>query len=351
MWIVRIALNRPYTFIVAALVIVLITPIVLQRTPDRRLSEHRHSGRERLLGFTPASPHSRWKTASSPPYERFLTTVVGQHRAHRVANGRRAARSSRSSSSPGADIRLAVSPADVRLAIPFCAALPPGISAPLIITYSASDVPILQLGMKGQGLSEQELFDYGANLVRNQMATVPGDGDSLALRRQAAPGLGQRGYPRAAGQGSLAGGRHQRHRRAESGAAFRHGQAGFDRVQRRDERVARHHRRAQQYSRSRPSNGATIYVHDVAYVSDGFSPQINIVRMDGQRGVLVTVYKTGNASTLDVVSHIYAKLPQIASLAAAATGDHAALRPIDFRARRHPGRDSRGRDRRLPHRR
>ena len=62
------------------------------------------------------------------------------------------------------------------------------------------------------------------------------------------------------------------------------------------------------------SNGATIYVRDVAYVSDGFSPQINIVRMDGQRGVLMAVYKTGAASTLDVVSHIYAKLPQIASL-------------------------------------
>src|SRR4029077_7858888 len=61
----------------------------------------------------------------------------------------------------------------------------------------------------------------------------------------------------------------------------------------------------------KPLNGATIYVRDVATVSDGFSPQINIVRMDGQRGVLVTVYKSGNASTLDVVSRVYAKLPEL----------------------------------------
>src|SRR5258708_9527455 len=64
----------------------------------------------------------------------------------------------------------------------------------------------------------------------------------------------------------------------------------------------------------RTSNGTTIYVQDVAVVSDGFSPQINIARMDGQRGVLLSVYKTGNTSTLDVVSQIYAKLPHITNL-------------------------------------
>ena len=94
-------------------------------------------------------------------------------------------------------------------------------------------------------------------------------------------------------------------------------------------------------------NGATIYVRDVASVSDGFSPQINIVRMDGQRGVLVTIYKTGNASTLDVVKDIYAKLPQIAAWPAAATGDDAAVRSIDLRARGDSGRDSRRTDRRV----
>src|SRR3974390_1279824 len=64
----------------------------------------------------------------------------------------------------------------------------------------------------------------------------------------------------------------------------------------------------------RTVNGATIYVKDVAYVSDGFSPQVNIARMDGQRGVIMAVYKTGNTSTLDVASQIYAKLPQIKNL-------------------------------------
>ena len=98
------------------------------------------------------------------------------------------------------------------------------------------------------------------------------------------------------------------------------------------------------------ANGATIYVRDVAYVSDGFSPQINIVRMDGQRGVILAIYKTGDTSTLDVVSQIYSKLPHNQEPRAAANSDHAALRSIDFRAGRHSGSDSRRSGRRLPHR-
>ncbi len=95
-------------------------------------------------------------------------------------------------------------------------------------------------------------------------------------------------------------------------------------------------------------NGATIYVHDVAYVSDGFSPQINIARMDGQRGVILAIYKTGDASTLDVVSQIYARLPRHQASAAAADCHYAPVRPVDFRARGRSGRDSRRRGRRLP---
>ena len=99
------------------------------------------------------------------------------------------------------------------------------------------------------------------------------------------------------------------------------------------------------------ANGATIYVRDVATVSDGFSPQTNIVRMDGQRGVLVTIYKTGNASTLDIVEADLRQASADRVHPAAAAGDHAALRPVHFRARRGAGRDSRRLDRRLPHRR
>ena len=91
-------------------------------------------------------------------------------------------------------------------------------------------------------------------------------------------------------------------------------------------------------------------MRDVAYVSDGFSPQINIVRMDGQRGVLVTVYKTGNASTLDIVSNIYAKLPQIASLLPPQLVITPLFDQSIFVRAADAGRDSRRPDRRLPHR-
>ena len=95
------------------------------------------------------------------------------------------------------------------------------------------------------------------------------------------------------------------------------------------------------------ANGATIYVRDVAHVSDGFSPQMNIVRMDGQRGVLVPIYKSGSGSTLDIVKQVYAKLPQVASILPPQSGDHAFFRPVDFRAGRGSGRGSRRTDRRV----
>ena len=191
--------------------------------------------------------------------------------------------------------------------------LPPGISPPLIITYSASAVPILQLGMKGQGLSEQELFDYATNIVRNQMATVPGAAipypyggkprqvsvnvDIPALQ---AKGLSPVDVINAISAQNLV---------LPSGTA-KLGSTEYNvEMNGSTDTIA-----ALNDLPIKTSNGATIYVRDVANVSDGFSPQINIVRMDGQRGVLLAIYKTGAASTLDVVSQIYAKLPQIAAL-------------------------------------
>ncbi len=191
--------------------------------------------------------------------------------------------------------------------------LPSGISAPLIITYTASAVPILQIGMKGEGLSEQELFDDATNVVRNQMATVPGTSipwpyggkqrqvsvnvDIPALQ---AKGLSPVDVINAVSNQNLA---------LPSGSV-KLGPTEYNvELNGSTNTIA-----ALNDLPIKVVNGSTIYVRDVAQVSDGFSPQINIVRMDGQRGVLVTVYKTGTASTLDIVSQIYAKLPQIAAL-------------------------------------
>ena len=213
---------------------------------------------------------------------------------------------------PGTDVHVAltqitaVSQAIIRQ-------LPLGISPPIIVTYSASAVPILQLGLKGQGISEQELFDYGNNIIRSQMATVPGAAvpwpyggkmrqvsvnvDIPALQ---AKGLSPVDVINAISAQNLA---------LPSGTA-KLGSTEYNvELNGSTETIA-----ALNDLPIKTSNGATIYVRDVANVSDGFSPQINIVRMDGQRGVLVSVYKNGAVSTLDVVSQIYAKLPQVASL-------------------------------------
>ena len=78
-----------------------------------------------------------------------------------------------------------------------------------------------------------------------------------------------------------------------------------------------------------------VYIHDVAHVRDGFPPQTNIVRVDGQRASLITIQKTGSASTLDIIKSIFEKLPRHQIATAAAIGDHSALRPVDLRSRRY----------------
>src|SRR4029077_14338139 len=106
------------------------------------------------------------------PYERFMSTVVDniEHTESQTVAGRSIIKVF---FQPGTDVHVAVTQITA-ISQSMIRQLPPGISPPLIITYSASSVPVLQLGMRGQGLSEQELFDFGANLVRNQLATVAG---------------------------------------------------------------------------------------------------------------------------------------------------------------------------------
>src|SRR6266481_997897 len=171
MWIVRIALNRPYTFIVAALAIILMTPIVLQRTPTDVFPDIDIPVISIAWNYSGLSPQQMEERIVSP-FERFMTTVVDniEHTESQTVGGRSVIKSY---FQPGTDVHVALTQTSA-IAQAMLRQLPPGISSPLLITYSASTVPILQLGLRGQGLSEQELFDYGANLVRNQLATVAG---------------------------------------------------------------------------------------------------------------------------------------------------------------------------------
>src|SRR5580704_9016580 len=310
MWIVRIAINRPYTFIVAALVIILMTPLVLQRTPTDVFPDIDIpviSIAWNYSGLSPQQMEDRIVTID----ERFLTTVVDniEHVESQTMGGRAVIKTF---FQPGTDVHVALTQVTA-VSQTVLRQLPPGIAAPLIITYSASAVPILQLGMKGQGLAEQELFDYAVTTVRNQLATVPGAAipypyggkirqvsvnvDIPALQ---AKGLSPVDVINAISQQNLV---------LPSGSV-KMGPTEYNvELNGSTDTIA-----ALNDLPIKTANGATIYVRDIANVSDGFSPQINIARMDGQRGVLMVIYKTGGASTLDVVSQVYAKLPHIASL-------------------------------------
>lgn len=310
MWIVRVALTRPYTFIVAALVIVLMTPIVLQRTPTDVFPNIDIPVVSVCFNYNGLTPQLMQDRIVSP-YDRFMTTVVDniEHTEAQIVAGRAIIKVF---FHPGADVHVAVTQITA-ISQTMIRQFPPGISPPLIITYSASSVPVLQLGMRGQGLSEQELFDYGANLVRNQLASVAGAAIpwpfggkqrqvsvNIDIPELQAKGLSPTDVINAVTTQNLV---------LPSGTV-KMGTTEFNL----DMNGSPDTLAALNNLPIKTVNGATIYIKDVAYVSDGFSPQVNIARMDGQRGVILAIYKTGNTSTLDVVSQIYAKLPAIKNL-------------------------------------
>jgi len=310
MWIVRIALRRPYTFIVAALVLILMAPIVLQRTPTDVFPNIDIPVAAVCWNYSGMSPQEMEDRVVSP-YERFMTTVVDniEHTESQTVAGRSVIKVF---FHPGTDVHVAITQITA-ISQTMIRQLPPGISPPLILTYSASSVPILQLGMNGQGLSEQELFDFGANIVRNQLATVAGAAIpwpyggkqrqvsvNLDIPALQAKGLSPVDVINAVSAQNLV---------IPSGTV-KIGSTEFNvDMNGSPDTLAELNNLP-----VKTVNGATIYVKDVAYVSDGFSPQINIARMDGQRGVLMAIYKTGDTSTLDVVKQVYDKLPMIKSI-------------------------------------
>jgi len=310
MWIVRLALNRPYTFIVCALVVLLVSPLVITRTPTDIFPEINIPVVSVIWNYSGLSPIEMERRIVSN-YERFLTTAV--ENIERIESQTELGRSIiKVYFQPGASVPTAITQitATAQTAVKN---MPPGTFPPLVITYSASTVPILQLGLRGEGLSEQELNDFGQNFIRNQMATIQGaaipypyggkqrlvavNADIPALQ---AKGLSPVDLINAISAQNLV---------LPSGT-IKLGRTEYNVEMNGTPQLI-------QELNDLPIktvNGTTTYVRDVAYVSDGFSPQTNIVRMDGQRGVLVSIFKTGGASTLDIVSRVYAMLPRIAAI-------------------------------------
>jgi CzcA family heavy metal efflux pump len=309
MWIVKVALNRPYTFIVLALLILLAAPVVILRTPTDIFPDINIpvvSVGWTYTGLNPEEVEGRL----TEPYEKALTTLVDniQHIESTSYNGEAVVKVFLQ---PGASLDTAN--AQITAASQYMLRqLPPGTLPPQIINFSASTVPILQLGISGEGLSEAQLNDYATNYVRTQLITVPGatvPSPYGGKQRQITVNMNQTAMQsKGIAPGDILNALAQQNVVMPSGT-IKIGQSEYD------VRTNGSPHTVEDLSNIpvKQVNGTTIYLRDVASVSDGFQVQTNIVREDGHRGVLITIDKNGSASTLDVVKGIRAILPRIAS--------------------------------------
>jgi CzcA family heavy metal efflux pump len=308
MWIVRIALNRPYTFIVLALLILILSPVIIFRTPTDifpNINIPVVAVAWTYTGLNPEETEGRITTV----YERVLTTTVDniEHIESTTVNGTAIVKVflQPTASIDRANAQVtAVSQTILRQ-------LPPGSLPPLILNYSASTVPILQLGLSGKNLTEPQLNDIAVNFLRTQLVTVPGASVPFPFggkQRQVMVNLNQ-GLLQAKGLSpndvlTVLGTQNL----ILPGGTVKMGQFEYDVDLNADVKTV-------QELNDLPIKtvgSSTIYLRDVATVSDGFAPQTNIVRQDGSRGVLVTVLKAGDASTIDVVKGVRQILPRVA---------------------------------------
>jgi len=306
MWIVQIALRRPYTFIVAALLILLATPLALRKMPVDVFPEIDVPVVAILMsynGLTAKEMSDRIIT----PMERNLANSVSdmEHVESQTIGGLGIIKVF---FQPQVDIATAISQlvSGTQSAL---RSLPPGTQPPTIVRYSASNLPILQLGLSSPTLSEQELNEQAFNGLRTKFITIPGVAVTFPYggkSRQVSvdldgPALVARGLTAVDVINAL----NVQNLTLPTGTA----KIGPSEVN-----VALNGSPSSMAALGdipiRTVNGTTIYVRDVAQVRDGFSPQTNIVRRDGERGLLMTVLKNGGASTLDIIEEIRAVLPK-----------------------------------------
>jgi CzcA family heavy metal efflux pump len=310
MWIVRVALTRPYTFIILALLILILSPVVLLRTPTDifpSIDIPVVSVAWTYTGLNPEELEGRLTT----PYEKALTTLVDniEHIESTTYNGTAVVKIFLQ---PNASLDTAN--AQITAASQFqLRQLPPGTLPPEIINFSASSVPILQIGLSGKNLSEQQLNDLGLNFIRPQMVTVPGavvPNPYGGKQRQVMVNMDQNlMQARGVSPADILNALNAQNVVMPSGTA-KIGENEYDvRMNSAPRTIADLNNIP-----IKQVGSTTIYLRDVATVSDGFAVQTNVVRQDGRRGVLISILKAGNASTLDVVKGIRGMLPRIAAI-------------------------------------
>ena len=310
MWIVQLALRRPYTFVVMAILIVVMGGVAILRTATDIFPNINIPVVSIIWNYTGLVPKEMSDRIVSVT-ERNLTTVVDNIE-HVESQSLYGIAIVKVFLQPNASLDRAIAQITASSQTQL-RQLPPGTTPPLVIAYSASSVPVLQLALSGTGLSEQQLNDYGLNFIRTQLITIPGT---------AVP------YP-------YGGKQRQVQVDLNPAALESKGLSALDvvnaiAVQNLILPTGTSKIGGKEYNVDIPNaapqtindlnripiktiGGTTIYMKDVAWVRDGFPPQTNIVRVDGQRSVLLTIQKAGDASTLNVISGIKSILPRIAA--------------------------------------
>src|ERR1700734_1797793 len=300
MWLVRVALERPYTFVVLALLVLIMSAVAISRTPTDIFPNINIPVVAVDWTYTGLNPEELEGRLTSV-YERVLTATVDniQHIESTTVNGQVIVKIFLQ---PTASLDTANAQI-TRVAQTILRQLPPGTLPPLIINYSAPVVPILQLGLSGKGLSEQRLNDLGQNFLRTQLVTVPGavvpyayGGKQRQVMINLIPQLMQ---AKSVSPTDVLNAVTNQNLVLPSGTV-KIGQFEYDTSTNASPRTVKELNELP----IKVIANTVIYLRDVATVSDGYAPQTNIVRQDGRRGVLMSVLKAGTASTIDVVNGI-----------------------------------------------
>ncbi len=307
MWIVRIALERPYTFIVLAILILILAPVAILRMPTDIFPNIDIPVVASDWVYTGLSPvQIEGRIVSS--YERTLSTTVSDidHIESQTLNGISVVKIF---FHPNVNITTALAQVTA-ISQTVLRQFPPGITPPLIMNYSASTVPILQLSLSSPTASEQELADLGMNFMRSQVATVQGasvpwpyGGKTPQVMVDLNPALlASKGLSPQDVVSSIA----VQNLILPAGTSkigpFEYNVDMNGSPQTIEELNV---------LPVRATPAGTVYLRDVASIRNGFAPQTNIVRQDGKRSALLVVYKTGNASTLDIVQGVRDLLKRI----------------------------------------
>jgi multidrug efflux pump subunit AcrB len=305
MWLVRIALKRPYTFIVMAMLIVIVGVFSIARMPTDIFPDIDIPVISVIWNYQGLSPDEMEKRVVSN-YERMLTTTVNdiEHIESQSLTGIAVVKVF---FQPGTQIEAAtaqvtaVSQSTLRM-------LPPGATPPFIIRYSAANVPIMQAALESESLSEQQLFDYGTNFVRADFATIRGtqipwpyggkqrqimvDLDPARLyawqlsARDVSAAIGAQNVILPTGTTKMGTNEYPVAVNSSPEALQQIGDLPIKNVR-----------------------GTTVYVRDVANVRDGSSPQTNMVHVGGKRSVLLSILKNGSTSTLEIANKVREMLP------------------------------------------